>query len=264
MSGIFYPFNTSLFNTFSSFSKMSYKILSQSSSDGRDNLNEDIPAIQPLKLISYRHAIFLYILSAALTAALLISIAVRPYTLQNGPFGSYETGYKTEIVMNANALALKKVKFYGGILVSENGTYSLSHEQGTPDYFGPPGSETDHAWGQLVKDRYIGIDPQEWPPEALRPNKGKDLVRDKWWVEPSSLHALHCLNYVRRSFHPEYYTKYQDKSGPPDPEPHTNTHSMHLSKSIPLSHTPEKADTDTSGYERALSGADSPALDVST
>ena len=53
--------------------------------------------------------------------------------------------------MNANALALKKVKFYGGILVSENGTYSLSHEQGTPDYFGPPGSETDHAWGQLVK-----------------------------------------------------------------------------------------------------------------
>lgn len=57
-----------------------------------------------------------------------------------------------------NTLALEKVKFYGGILIDANGTYSLSHQPGEPDYFGPPGRETDHAWGRILKGSIPRID----------------------------------------------------------------------------------------------------------
>lgn len=50
-----------------------------------------------------------------------------------------------------NTLALRKVKFFGGITYDENGTVSLSHKAGEPDYFGPPSLELEHAWDQLLK-----------------------------------------------------------------------------------------------------------------
>jgi len=55
-----------------------------------------------------------------------------------------------ELDPSQSTFTLHKVKFYGGVLFDENGTVSLSHRPGEPDYFGTPGPDTDAAWNKLL------------------------------------------------------------------------------------------------------------------
>ncbi|KIN09131.1 hypothetical protein OIDMADRAFT_48960 [Oidiodendron maius Zn] len=175
--------------------------------------------------ISYQHAVFLYILIVFLVVILVAFLLKDPYIPYNDTLGTYETGWKTEIIPDRNTLTLKRVKFYGGILYGENGTVSLSHRPGEPDYFGPPGVETDHAWSLILRDRFIKIEPQYFPPEAAQLSD-QDLVNGTWRLETSGLHVLHCLNYVRQSLSPEHYAQCKDLPGLADPR--ILTHSGHL------------------------------------
>ncbi|TGO83125.1 hypothetical protein BPOR_0699g00070 [Botrytis porri] len=102
--------------------------------------------------ISVYHAIFLYTLSLSLAVALAITILGAAAEC-DGPLGSYERGFKTEILPDRNTMALRKVKFYGGFVYDENGTASLTQPPG-PDYFGIPSRETDDYWNLDLKGMF--------------------------------------------------------------------------------------------------------------
>ncbi|KAF7880293.1 uncharacterized protein EAF02_007139 [Botrytis sinoallii] len=152
--------------------------------------------------ISRFHAIFLYTLSLLLAVALASTMLGKAADC-DGPLGSYERGFETEIRPDRNTLALKRVKFYGGFVYDENGTASLTQPPG-PDYFGIPGRETDHYWNLDLKDRFIAVPPKDWPSEAVEFLE-KDLVHGTIRLETNGLHSLHCLNYIRMSLSPEWY-----------------------------------------------------------
>ncbi|KAI0608593.1 DUF3328 domain-containing protein [Pyrenophora tritici-repentis] len=157
-----------------------------------------------------------------------------PMPTKQSHFGSYETGFRTELRASQNTFTLHRVKFYGGVLHDENGTVSLSHRPGEPDYFGTPSPDIDLAWTKLISARMIKIEPKDYPEEAVKLSK-QDLDPRlehhtdplTYRVEASGLHALHCLNYIRKSFWPEYYKGFKD---PPENErdPKNLIHSDHL------------------------------------
>lgn len=57
----------------------------------------------------------------------------------------------TFLVAPANsALGLTKVKFYGGVQIDPNGTYSLTHNPAEPNFVGPSSPEIDEAWDRML------------------------------------------------------------------------------------------------------------------
>jgi hypothetical protein len=53
---------------------------------------------------------------------------------------------------------MKKTKFYGGVRIDGNGTYSLSMNPEATNFFAPPSPEVDAAW---MKEMLIGKDHQQ-------------------------------------------------------------------------------------------------------
>ncbi|RDW68646.1 hypothetical protein BP5796_09303 [Coleophoma crateriformis] len=147
-----------------------YQNISQSGSRDCDSDKiEDSAVFHDSNGISRCHAICLYTLSAVLAVALALTLIGETTRPEDGTFGSYERGFDTEIRPDRNTLALRKVKFYGGIVYDENGTASItSPPPNVPDYFGPPSHETDHAWNLDLKDRFIAVAPKDWPSEAVK------------------------------------------------------------------------------------------------
>ncbi|XMA12711.1 hypothetical protein WAI453_005502 [Rhynchosporium graminicola] len=173
---------------------------------------------------SFKHVAVLYtVIILLLIIQILSVICIRPIS-ELGSLGSYEAGFATEIRPDAKTLSLHKVKFSGGVIFDENGTASISHTPGEPDYFGPPSLETEGIWENVLRDRFLKVEAKDWPSEAIQPQE-QDLVEGSWRFETSGFHVLHCLNYVRKSLSPEYYTKHKD---PPNPDPKSLTHSGHL------------------------------------
>ncbi|KAL2060606.1 hypothetical protein VTL71DRAFT_9247 [Oculimacula yallundae] len=195
-----------MFNFVSRFSSTSrsYKPIGDDSAVhcGRKDASE-IPTFRA----SPRHVAVLYVTIVLLLTTLLLSIA---------RFHSSGPDQKT--------LTLHKVKFSGGIIFDENGTASVSHIPGDPDYFGPPSLELESIWENLLSERFIKVEPKDWPSEAI-PLLEQDLVEGSWRLETSGFHVLHCLNYVRKSLSPEYYTRYRDQ---PNPDLRILSHSGHL------------------------------------
>ncbi|RDW64613.1 hypothetical protein BP6252_10264 [Coleophoma cylindrospora] len=222
-----------------------YRNISQSSSHDSDSDSdkiEDAAVFHYSNGISRCHAICLYTLSAVLAVALALTLIGKTTRPEGGTLGSYERGFDTEIRPDRNTLALRKVKFYGGIVYDENGTASITPPPpNVPDYFGPPSHETDHAWNLDLKDRFIAVAPKDWPSEAVE-FLDRDLVQGTIRLEQvlpnpceTSLYLSWCLhsqdkwatrtalsgkvvfkplhtkkltlnqNYIRKSLSPEYY-----------------------------------------------------------
>ncbi|KIM95539.1 hypothetical protein OIDMADRAFT_133847 [Oidiodendron maius Zn] len=205
----------------------SYKNLD---SDSAEQYDGETRSDKPKTRTSYQHVAVLYATIIVLLITQLLCIArIRSVPAQS-PLGSYETGFKTEIRPDRNTLTLHKVKFFGGVVFDENGTASVSHKPGEPEYFGPPGAETENAWEKLLNDRFVKVEPKDWPPEAIQLLK-QDMIfklfADFLCYHPrtSGFHVLHCLNYVRKSLSPGYYTHYKDQS---EQDPKSLSHSGHL------------------------------------
>ncbi|EUC26780.1 hypothetical protein COCCADRAFT_113398 [Bipolaris zeicola 26-R-13] len=199
------------------FNAHSYQNLnSETAEDEFSPKQKEKPSLSQKIVVLY--AIITFLLFTQLSSIVLIT------SKHSNPLGSYETGFSTEIHPNQNTLALHKVKFYGGVVFDENGTVSLSYEPGQPDYFGTPSLSVEAAWDKLLNHRFIKVEPKDWPKEAVRLGQ-QDLVRGSWRLETSGLHALHCLNYVRKSLSPEYYESYRDK---PEQSSKSLSHSGHL------------------------------------
>jgi hypothetical protein len=60
-----------------------------------------------------------------------------------------------ELGPSQSTFALRKVKFYGGVLYDANGSVSLSQKPGEPDWFGTPGPEVEAAWDKLLHGKFI-------------------------------------------------------------------------------------------------------------
>jgi hypothetical protein len=146
----------------------------QSLASDNPSQDEEIPrAEKPRFSTSSRHITILYTTIVLLLVTQLVSIQRIRSEQQHSPLGSYETSFTTELRMlpqleslsrkeilirylgpDRNALSLHKVKFYGGIVFDENGTASVSHRPGEPDYFGLPSEETEIAWERLLNSMY--------------------------------------------------------------------------------------------------------------
>jgi len=103
----------------------------------------------------------------SVSAILFIELAIvslrTESSMANGGLGTYESGFVTDIgktpvqfpvknITNCKleptraAIALKKKKFYGGIHIDGNGSYSLSMNPDATNFFAPPNPEVDAAW----------------------------------------------------------------------------------------------------------------------
>ncbi|KAF5868417.1 uncharacterized protein Bfra_012327 [Botrytis fragariae] len=174
--------------------------------------------------ISRFHAICLYTLSLVLAVALAITLLGEAADC-DGPLGSYERGFKTEIRPDRNTLALKKVKFYGGFVYDENGTASLTQPPG-PDYFGIPGRETDHHWNLDLKGMFqTTIDLLLFHRKTgLR--KRLSSLKETLCMGPYVWSKFFVIyqNYIRMSLSPEWYF---GPAADPDPQRPLEMHLKH-------------------------------------
>ncbi|KIM95535.1 hypothetical protein OIDMADRAFT_33637 [Oidiodendron maius Zn] len=183
-----------------------------------------------------------------LCAILLITLAIVSHRMEssaaNTELGAFESGFVTEIGKScayvpvwskANsdvgparaAIKLKKKRFYGGEQIDGNGSYSLTINPDAPNYLAPPSPELDALWSkEMLHDGTLGFAmflPEEITTSEIHTQE-KDLFNGRYMGQPSTSHALHCLNSIRKSLAREYYTEIHD-----DPErPYHISHRMHM------------------------------------
>ncbi|KAL7779959.1 hypothetical protein CFE70_009977 [Pyrenophora teres f. teres 0-1] len=144
-----------------------------SNSDSKSTIKEESDDGLPKPTTLSLHVALLYFIIAFLLLIQVLLITLMPMSTKQSHFGSYETGFQTEMRKRSkqtslypficmltrglgpsqSTLTLHRVKFYGGVLFDENGTVSLSHRPGEPDYFGTPGPDIDYAWGKLLNEQ---------------------------------------------------------------------------------------------------------------
>ncbi|KAK1220882.1 hypothetical protein PQX77_016316 [Marasmius sp. AFHP31] len=85
-------------------------------------------------------------------------------------------------------------------------TFHSAIQGDTTEYMGPPSPEVDKAWNDLYKYGLQRIPEDE---AKLIPWKTIRIPGDEshYAVALDVFHQLHCLNIIRRGFHPEYYPK---------------------------------------------------------
>ncbi|PLB50801.1 hypothetical protein P170DRAFT_474357 [Aspergillus steynii IBT 23096] len=113
---------------------------------------------------------------------------------------TYETGFETELEPSRKAMSLKRIQFYGGILVNESGEFDLNLNLNGPRYTGHPTRELDAAWDELVGN-YVTLNDQE----AARINGEISKENGHFFVVPHVQHSLHCVNYLRKALYPKFY-----------------------------------------------------------
>lgn len=52
------------------------------------------------------------------------------------------------------AISLEEIRFTSGVYIDDNGTFHLAEHPGLPQYVGPPSSEIDEAWEEIVQRRH--------------------------------------------------------------------------------------------------------------
>lgn len=149
--------------------------------------------------------------------------------MQREVIGTYDAGFITERSPLTEAIRIDTTLFYGGFQFDADGNCTISHNPREPRYGGPPSPEIDQAWIDLIDVRFIDLTPEEVRGISLT-SSDKDFFSGRFWVEPSGFHTLHCLNYLRESLYPEYYTSRRDS----DPEPWAPTHQLHIEHCVEL------------------------------
>jgi hypothetical protein len=131
------------------------------------------------------------VIFATSTLGLLVYIATAWRYYQPSQFGSFETGFHTDLGMLFKylhsitllieillepakpAIEAKRVQFTGELKFHENGTMYRDWADGEPRYFGPPTPEIDKAWDDLLYASGIDL-----------PEEEAESVKDFTWEEP--------------------------------------------------------------------------------
>ncbi|KAL7917364.1 hypothetical protein ACQKWADRAFT_306946 [Trichoderma austrokoningii] len=145
----------------------------------------------------------------------LLLVAWITSKLYQTPQYSYETGFDTDLDPIRPFLAIKKVKFTGGLKFSENGTTYRDVDPNQTQFVGEPSPQLDNAWKSLIRGQGVDLRGDEAVTVA-------DITYQKpggWYLTgPDAFHQLHCLNSIRMALRPDYYT-------PQNEEP---VHTMHI------------------------------------
>ncbi|KAJ4147635.1 hypothetical protein LMH87_002147 [Akanthomyces muscarius] len=116
---------------------------------------------------------------------------------------SFETGFDTELEPIWGVISLEKIRFTGDLKVDPNGT--VYREVVGRQYVGPPSPEIDDAWVDIIRGGgvdLVGVEAESVTHKTYRKPGG-------WWLTGTHVfHQLHCLNKLRMSTHPEYYTQH--------------------------------------------------------
>ncbi|KAJ6271091.1 hypothetical protein PSV08DRAFT_410020 [Bipolaris maydis] len=171
------------------------------------------------------------ILPWSISAFLLVALAIVSLGHRN-PLGSYESGFVTDIDAVRPKISLTRKKFHAGVNIDAKGSYSLTKDPHGPDFFAPPSPEVDALWmDQMLLNSsfaFMKLTPKEVEKSGLTMLPGDLLEDGTYAVQPSAVHSLHCLNYIRKSLARDYYTDITDA-----PErPYHMSHRMHLGQSF--------------------------------
>ncbi|KAE9367867.1 hypothetical protein N431DRAFT_471261 [Stipitochalara longipes BDJ] len=116
--------------------------------------------------------------------------------------GAFDAGYSTEWEPARSSIELSRVKFTGAFRYNEtSGTYYREHDPAEPQYIGPPSPEIDRAWEELLGGQYLILNEEE----GLQLDNPVPIL-DQYIAEVEVMHSLHCLNAIRKSLNPEYYS----------------------------------------------------------
>ncbi|KPI44235.1 uncharacterized protein AB675_8344 [Cyphellophora attinorum] len=150
------------------------------------------------------------------------------------PRGSYEKGFKTELVQTY--IRLEEKRFHGAFRVDDQGYWHMSTN---PD-------EQHMLESQVARWTMLGHSPARFyghtaaevqklglqaDPEDYEPGLGYETPLFR--TEPSTYHDLHCLDYVRKALDWEYYTDITVNRTAPEHPGHAS-HRLHLDHCIEL------------------------------
>ncbi|WDK18394.1 hypothetical protein CGRA01v4_09679 [Colletotrichum graminicola] len=127
----------------------------------------------------------------------------------SGRFGSFQSGFRTELEAAKHAIHLQEKWFEGSPVFHDDGQeYVPEPEDGDqrPKYVGEPSKEIDHNWEQLHWGRFFLLSEEE-----ARSAWGPDYT--KFWAPREGgyvaalevMHTVHCLDHIRKAFSPESY-----------------------------------------------------------
>ncbi|KAK4455396.1 hypothetical protein QBC34DRAFT_460333 [Podospora aff. communis PSN243] len=138
-------------------------------------------------------------LSTLLFATLLL---LDFFLLRGGRHGAntYETGFSTDIEPATASIRIRKMRFYGGVIVNETNQFHLVLDPKGPRYTGHPSRELDAAWDQLVGG-YVALTKEE----AGRVQGEVSEDGGHYFVVPHVRHSLHCVNYLRKVAYDKWY-----------------------------------------------------------
>ncbi|EUC43814.1 hypothetical protein COCMIDRAFT_99819 [Bipolaris oryzae ATCC 44560] len=162
-----------------------------------------------------------------LSAFLLVALVFVTLRIENinktSELGTYEFGFVTDIEPSRTATSLNRKKFYGGVNIDKYGSYSITRDPNSAEFFAPSSPEVDAAWMyEMLPSKTISL-PNDYKNYGIQV-LDKDLRYGHYEIQPSAIHSLHCLNYIRKSLARDYYTDITD-----DPErPYHMCHRMHL------------------------------------
>ncbi|KAH8682948.1 hypothetical protein BGZ60DRAFT_427425 [Tricladium varicosporioides] len=142
-----------------------------------------------------------------LAAILFLSLNIAQFFLNRSrhPPGTFESGFATDFAPALGVVSTKKVLFEGSPLFYDNGTMDFPKPRGLR-YAGEPSDEIDRNWNALTRKRYWVVSEEE-----ARTAWGEGYK--EFWDESTSnyiagfdmQHTLHCLNFLRKAFHPARY-----------------------------------------------------------
>ncbi|KAH8645966.1 hypothetical protein BGZ60DRAFT_554929 [Tricladium varicosporioides] len=149
--------------------------------------------------------------SSLLVNAFILVRDIRVIATSGVQKDTFQAGFQTDFKPALSAIKTHKVLFEGSPRFYPNGTMYSPKPHNGPRYIGEPSQEIDDNWHALTKGRYWVLSEDEaiqafgaeeyhayWDPSTKSYIAGFDAQ-----------HTLHCLNFLRMSFYPDYYT---DKS----------------------------------------------------
>jgi len=114
--------------------------------------------------------------------------------------GTYETGFSTDLEPATSAIRLRKVRFYGGVIVNDTNQFQVVLNPQSQRYTGHPSRELDSAWDELVGG-YVALTAKE--ADAVDAVVSED--GGHYFVVPHVRHSLHCVNYLRKVAYDKWY-----------------------------------------------------------
>ncbi|KXX81067.1 Membrane protein PTM1 [Madurella mycetomatis] len=116
---------------------------------------------------------------------------IQTFLLQGGRKrpDTYETGFSTDLEPATSAIRLRKVRFYGGVIVNETNQFQLVLDPKSPRYTGHP----NRGYVALTREEADRVD-------AVVSEDG-----GHYFVVPHVRHSLHCVNYLRKVAYDKWY-----------------------------------------------------------